>query len=77
MDAATIAVIKRARHSLLLRSRSLTLKSPSASARRILDLCGLAYLPDLGAAREPSPPWADADLLAARHATNVARRRGP
>jgi hypothetical protein len=27
--------------------------------------------------REPSPPSVDSDLMAARHATNVARRRGP
>jgi anti-anti-sigma factor len=77
MDAATIGVIMRARSGLRLRSRSLTLRSPSPCARRILDLCGLTYLLDPGVDREPSPPWADADLLAARQATSVARRRGP
>jgi anti-sigma B factor antagonist len=77
MDAATIGVIMRARSGLRLRSRSLTLRSPSPCARRILDLCGLTYLLDPGVDREPSPPGADADLLAARQATSVARRRGP
>jgi anti-anti-sigma regulatory factor len=66
MDAATNGVIVRARSGLRLRSRSLTLRSPSPSARRILDICGLTYLLDPGVDREPSPPWPDADLLAAR-----------
>jgi anti-anti-sigma factor len=76
MDAATIGVIMRARSGLRLRSRSLTLRSPSPCERRILNLCGLASLLDPGVDREPSPPWADAALLAARQATSVARRRG-
>jgi anti-anti-sigma factor len=40
MDAATVGVIVRARELLRLRSRSLALRAPSTSARRILDLCG-------------------------------------
>jgi anti-anti-sigma factor len=76
MDAATIGVIVRARSGLRLRSRSLTLRSPSPCARRVLDLCGLTYLLDPGVDCEPSPAWADADLPAAGQATSVARRRG-
>ena len=41
MDAATVRLIIRAREFLRLRSRSLTLRSPSTHARRVLDLCGL------------------------------------
>jgi anti-anti-sigma factor len=44
MDAATVGVIMRARDLLRLRSRSLAFRSPSKPARRLLDLCGLAYL---------------------------------
>jgi anti-anti-sigma factor len=77
MDAATIGVIVRACSGRRLRSRSLTLRSPSPCARRILDLCGFTYLLDPNVDREPSPPWPHADLLAARQATSVARRRGP
>jgi anti-sigma B factor antagonist len=46
MGAATVGVIVRARELLELRSRSLTLRSPSRCARRILDLCGHADLLD-------------------------------
>jgi anti-anti-sigma factor len=41
MDAATVRLIIRAGEFLRLRSRSLTLRSPSTRARRVLDLCGL------------------------------------
>ena len=41
MDAATVRLIIRAGEFLRLRSRSLTLRSPSRRARRVLDLCGL------------------------------------
>ena len=41
MDAATVRLIIRAREFLRLRSRSLTLRSPSTHARRVLDLCRL------------------------------------
>ena len=48
MDAATVGVIIRAGEFLRLRSRSLALRSPSASALRILDLCGLVGSLGLG-----------------------------
>lgn len=44
MGAATIDVIVRAKDALDLRSRVLTLRSPSVSAQRVVDLCGLADL---------------------------------
>jgi anti-anti-sigma factor len=44
MGAATIDVIVRAKELLDLRSRAPTLRSPSKSARRVFDLCGLADL---------------------------------
>ena len=46
MGAATIEVIVRAMDALDLRSRVLTLRSPSVSAQRVVDLCGLADLVD-------------------------------
>lgn len=42
MDASTIGVILRTREVLLPRNRAISLRSPSSSARRILDVCGLA-----------------------------------
>ena len=42
MDASTIGVLVRARTILGKRSRSLTMRSPSTRASRILGLCGLA-----------------------------------
>ena len=44
MSTATIDQLVRARNLLLGLSRNLTLRSPSKSARRLLDLCGLAGL---------------------------------
>jgi anti-anti-sigma factor len=44
MGAATIDVIVRAKDALDLRSRVLTLRSPSVSAQRVVDLCDLADL---------------------------------
>jgi anti-anti-sigma factor len=54
IDAATIGVIIRAREFLQSRapSRSLTLRSPSPCARRILGLCGVAELTPLLTANE-------------------------
>ncbi|MGI8792500.1 MAG: STAS domain-containing protein [Acidimicrobiales bacterium] len=43
MGAATVDVIIRTRELLASHSRSLVLRSPSRSARRVLDLCGVAY----------------------------------
>ena len=42
MSAGTVGVIVRARRILEHQSRSLTLQSPSRSAQRVLDLCGVA-----------------------------------
>jgi hypothetical protein len=93
MDAATIGVITRARNRLRARSRSLTLGSAAPSPRRVLDLChltGLVVGSDAAASKlciadpagypvtaEAALSVPDADLLAARHATDVARRRVP
>jgi len=46
MDAATVGVLIWTRNDLRLQCRSLTLRSPSGSARRVLDLCGLTDLLD-------------------------------
>lgn len=48
MGAATAQVMIRARDFLGLRSRSLTLRTPSPAVRRVLELCGLADLVDPG-----------------------------
>jgi anti-anti-sigma factor len=58
MDAMTIGIIIRARNTLRLQSRSLTLRSPSGFAWRVLDVCGLTDL--LG------PPLVDSRLTGAR-----------
>jgi len=42
MSATTVDLIIRARQVLERQSRSLTLQSPSKSAKRVLDLCGVA-----------------------------------
>lgn len=47
MGAETIGIIVRARDFLRSRSRLLMLRSPSRSARRVIDLCDLAELIDL------------------------------
>jgi anti-sigma B factor antagonist len=44
LDASTMRAFIRADGALRTQSRSLSLRSPSAFARRILDLCGLAGL---------------------------------
>lgn len=44
MDAATIGAIVRARDALRLGSRSLSVRSPSNRAQRVLDLCELSDL---------------------------------
>jgi len=46
MSAATLDVIMRARKALGARSRSLTLRSPSPIAARLLDVCHIAYRVD-------------------------------
>ena len=52
MGAATVGVLTWARELLLVRSRSLVLRAPSSTARRVLELCGLDGLVE--------PPAADA-----------------
>jgi anti-anti-sigma factor len=47
MAVTTVGVVLRARALLRLRSRSLVVRSPSACARRVLDLCGIADLLEL------------------------------
>ncbi|MEO8696637.1 MAG: STAS domain-containing protein [Acidimicrobiales bacterium] len=42
MSAGTVGLILHARQVLESRSRSLRLQSPSRSAKRVLDLCGVA-----------------------------------
>jgi anti-anti-sigma factor len=44
IGAATIPVLSRGRDILQAQSRTFTLRSPSRSARRVLDLCGMADL---------------------------------
>jgi anti-anti-sigma factor len=51
MDSSTVAALLRARTFLAARGRTLHLQSPSACARRVLDLCGVAY----DAAPTPAP----------------------
>lgn len=46
MDASTIGALVGARNCLRASSRSLSVRAPSARARRLLDLCGLARLVD-------------------------------
>lgn len=46
MDASTVGAIVGARNRLRSRSRSLSLRAPSRSAFRLLDVCGLASLID-------------------------------
>ena len=48
IDAATAGVIVRTREFLRLRGRSLSLRSPSRCARRILELCDLTDLIEPG-----------------------------
>ncbi len=48
ISAATIGVLICGRNILRRQSRSLTLRSPSRCARRVLDVCGLAGLVDPG-----------------------------
>jgi anti-anti-sigma factor len=44
IGSATVRVISRAHEFLRLQSRSLILRSPSSSTRRVLQRCGLADL---------------------------------
>ena len=53
MGVITVSVILKAREALRLRSRSLILRSPSAPARRVLELCG--FYPSPPAGWDPAP----------------------
>lgn len=44
MDASTVGVMVRARVFLGEHSRQMTVRGPSANARKVLDLCGLSHL---------------------------------
>ncbi len=48
LGAATVGVIIRTAELLRGRNRALAVRAPSLRARRILDLCGLTDLVDLG-----------------------------
>ena len=54
IDAATIGAIIRTREFLRFWARSLTLRSPSRFARRVLELCDLADLLDPGCSKATS-----------------------
>lgn len=51
MDASIIGSLVRARARCLLQGRALVLRSPSGSARRLLDICAVGYEPGT----QPSP----------------------
>ena len=59
MDASTVGAFVRARAFLAARGRELRLRSPSAVARRVLDLCAVAYdaapMPDLHLVSSDAP----------------------
>lgn len=53
MDASTINTIVNAFNDLRAHSRSLAVRSPTPLARRLLDVCGLAFLIDENPASTP------------------------
>lgn len=46
IDASTIGVLVRSRNSLHAKGRSLTLRSPTSGASRVLEVCRLGWLVD-------------------------------
>lgn len=56
LGAPTLDIILRAVEILGRRSRSLTLRAPSRSARQVLEVCDLLHLIDPGVA-PASPDW--------------------
>jgi anti-anti-sigma factor len=60
MGAATVGVILGHREVLHARSRALTLRNPSRCARRVLELCDLLHLVDMGATQSPGEPGTQA-----------------
>lgn len=79
MDVTTVGVIAGAQRSLRLLSRSLTMRYPSTTARRVLDLCGFAALVD--PAYADRWPVATTPLVATRPAprgpVRLSQRRRP
>ena len=71
IGASSLGVIARAREFLRGRSRSLTVRSPSVSARRVIDACGLG---DLVGASAPRPGDLSAEALGSWVAVPVAER---
>ena len=61
MGAATVGVFVWARELLLARSRSLVLRAPSSSARRVLELCDLDVL--IAAPAEDAGPGVEVTML--------------
>lgn len=55
MDMATVGLLVRTRARLSNQSRSLALRAPSPSARRILGLCGFTSLIETGAGAGAEP----------------------
>lgn len=55
MDASTIGALVASRNRLRARGQSLQVRAPSARARRVLDLCGLAHLIELRSPATPDP----------------------
>lgn len=50
LSTATIDELIRVRNILLCQNRTLTLRSPSRCARRVLDVCGLQFISAMNAA---------------------------
>ncbi|HEV7759106.1 MAG TPA: STAS domain-containing protein [Acidimicrobiales bacterium] len=61
MGAATVGVFLWARELLLARARSLVLRAPSSSARRVLELCDLDVL--LASPAEDAGPGVEVTML--------------
>jgi anti-anti-sigma factor len=71
---STIEVIARAREFLRHRSRSLTVRSPSACARRVIEECGLQDLLDQATTPRPRPDTC-LDLLAGTGPNGTTREK--
>jgi anti-anti-sigma factor len=79
MDAATVSVVLRTRELLRVRSRSVTVRSPSVRARRVLELCDVADLIDASGVEAVGNTGSPPDALGswiARPATHRLNGRG-
>lgn len=77
MDASTVGVIIGAREFLHHRGRSLTIRSLSSFARRLIDVCRLDELVDPDVDDSPMPAWDGAALatwIAVPATQRIARR---